>query len=108
MFIALTTFAVPLAVLRVRILFPKPRAVVGWAAFTDAPFMLFTLAVVIIFIGQTVLLFYISFSPANRAFTSQSVAFSPSSTLGRSWVGSCPTLCRTASVSSTPCRHLAW
>ncbi|KAB5522146.1 monocarboxylate permease [Coniochaeta sp. 2T2.1] len=74
-FIALATFLVPLAVMRVRVHPPKPRAVVDWAAFRDVPFMLFTLAVLIIFIGQTVLLFYISFYPADKRLTDPSLAF---------------------------------
>lgn len=74
-FIALTTFILPLAVLRMRVCVPKPRAVMDWSAFHDAPFMVFTLGVLIVFIGQTVLLFYISFYPADRGFTNRSLAF---------------------------------
>jgi len=59
--------------MRVRV--PKPRAVVDWSAFRDVPFMVFTLGVLIVFIGQTVLLFYISFYPADRGFTDRSLAF---------------------------------
>ncbi|KAI0129798.1 monocarboxylate permease-like protein, mch4 [Xylariales sp. AK1849] len=74
-FIALATFIVPLAVMRMRVRVPKPRAVVDWSAFHDAPFMVFTLGMLIIFIAQTVLLFYISFYPADRGFTNRSLAF---------------------------------
>lgn len=74
-FIAFATFMVPLAVLRMRVRVPKPRAVVDWSAFRDAPFMVFTLGVLICFIGQTALLFYISFYPADRGFTNTSLAF---------------------------------
>ncbi|GIJ99638.1 hypothetical protein Aspvir_003639 [Aspergillus viridinutans] len=74
-FIALGTFVIPLAVMRVRIRAPKPRAVVDWSAFTDVPFMVFTLSVVILFIGNAVLIFYISFYPENRGFTDTSLAF---------------------------------
>ncbi|KAF2799754.1 monocarboxylate permease-like protein, mch4 [Melanomma pulvis-pyrius CBS 109.77] len=74
-FIALATFMVPLAVLRMRVRVPKPRAVVDWSAFRDAPFMVFTLGVLICFIGQTALIFYISFYPLDRGFTGTSLAF---------------------------------
>ncbi|KAF7157292.1 hypothetical protein CNMCM5623_001415 [Aspergillus felis] len=74
-FIALGTFILPLAVMRIRIRAPKPRAVVDWSAFTDVPFMVFTLSVVILFIGNAVLIFYISFYPENRGFTDTSLAF---------------------------------
>ncbi|KAK4237898.1 riboflavin transporter MCH5 [Achaetomium macrosporum] len=88
-FIALATFVLPLAVLRMRVRAPRPRAVVDWSAFRDAPFMLFTLAVLVVFIGQTVLLFYVSFYPANRGLTDSGLAFyvaaifNAGSTLGR-------------------------
>ncbi|KAF1964158.1 monocarboxylate permease [Bimuria novae-zelandiae CBS 107.79] len=74
-FIALATFILPLAVMRVRVRAPKPRAVVDWAAFRDAPFMTFTLSVLIVFIGNAVLIFYISFYPQNKGFTNESMAF---------------------------------
>ncbi|KAF4166998.1 hypothetical protein CNMCM6936_005784 [Aspergillus lentulus] len=74
-FIALGTFILPLAVMRMRVRAPKPRAVVDWSAFTDVPFMVFTLSLVILFIGNAVLIFYISFYPENRGFTDTSLAF---------------------------------
>lgn len=74
-FIALATFSVPLTVLRMRVRVPKPRAFIDWSAFRDAPFMVFTLGVLICFIGQAVLIFYISFYPADRGFTGTSLAF---------------------------------
>lgn len=74
-FIALATFTVPLAVMRVRVRVPKPRAMVDWSALRDVPFMVFTLAVLVVFIGQTVLLFYISFYPAERGYTNNELAF---------------------------------
>ncbi|KAF4985238.1 hypothetical protein FDECE_16708 [Fusarium decemcellulare] len=73
--IALATLMVPLAVLRTRIRVPKPRAFLDWSAFHDAPFMTFTLAVLIVFISQTVVIFYISFYPADEGFTDTSLAF---------------------------------
>ncbi|RYP48241.1 hypothetical protein DL768_005848 [Monosporascus sp. mg162] len=74
-FIALATFTVPLAVMRIRMRVPKPRAVVDWSAFRDAPFATFMLAVLVIFIAQCVLLFYISFYPVNRGLTNESLGF---------------------------------
>lgn len=74
-FIALATFMVPLAVFRVRVRAPKPRAVIDWSAFRDAPFMVFTVAVTIVFIGQAVLLFYISFYPAETGITDPDLSF---------------------------------
>ena len=74
-FIALTTFMIPLAIMRMRVRVPKPRAVVDWSAFRHAPFMVFTLAVLIVFIGNAVLTFYISFYPADRGITDTSLAF---------------------------------
>jgi len=59
--------------MRVRV--TKPRAMVDWSAFRDAPFIVFTLGVLVTFIGQTVLLFYISFYPADRGLTNTSLAF---------------------------------
>lgn len=74
-FIALATFILPLTVIRMRVRVPKPRAVVDWSAFSDTKFMVFTFGVLICFIGQTALLFYISFYPANRGITGTSMAF---------------------------------
>lgn len=74
-FIALATFIIPLAVMRMRVRVPKPRAVVDWSAFRDAPYMVFSLALLIVFIGNAVLIFYISFYPADRGFTNTSLAF---------------------------------
>ncbi|KAM5343576.1 hypothetical protein ACJ41O_012113 [Fusarium nematophilum] len=74
-FVALASLTVPLAVMRMRVRVPKPRAVIDWSAFRDAPFMVFTLGVLIVFISNTVLLFYISFFPADRSYTSTSLAF---------------------------------
>jgi MFS family permease len=74
-FIALTTFVAPVAVMRMRVHPAKPRAMIDLSALRDTPFMLFTLSVLIVFIGNSVLIFYISFFPMNRGFTSTSLAF---------------------------------
>ncbi|KAK4248262.1 riboflavin transporter MCH5 [Corynascus novoguineensis] len=89
-FIALATLIAPLAVFKLRVRAPRPRALVDWSAFRDVPYLVFTLALAIIFIGQTVLLFYISFYPESRRLvTDRSLAFylaaifNAGSTLGR-------------------------
>ncbi|ORY63351.1 uncharacterized protein BCR38DRAFT_458507 [Pseudomassariella vexata] len=74
-FVALAAFIIPLAVLRIRVRVPKPRAMVDWSVFRDAPFMFFTLGVLIVFIAQTVVVFYIYFYPADRSFTDTSLVF---------------------------------
>jgi MFS family permease len=77
-FLALATFVLPLAVMRRRLRAPlhtKPRALVDWSAFRDLPFMVFTLGVLVLFIGNAVLIFYVSFYPENRGFTDTSLAF---------------------------------
>jgi len=74
-FIAMATFAAPLVMMRMRVRVPKPRAIIDWSAFRDRPFMVFTLGVLVVFIANTVLLFYISFYPVDRAITDMSLAF---------------------------------
>ncbi|KAL4738534.1 monocarboxylate permease-like protein, mch4 [Aspergillus similis] len=74
-FLALATFVLPVAVMRTRMQSPKPRAVIDWSAFTDAPFIVFTLGILILFIGNAVLIFYISFFPENKGFADTSLAF---------------------------------
>ena len=74
-FIALGTFTIPLAAMKIRVRVPKPRAIVDWSAFHDAPYMIFALALLIVFIGNVVLIFYVSFYPADRGFTNDSLAF---------------------------------
>ncbi|KAL4941277.1 major facilitator superfamily domain-containing protein [Aspergillus oleicola] len=74
-FLALATFIIPLSVMRMRVRVPKPRAIIDRSAFADAPFMLFTLSVLILFIGNAILIFYISFYPENRRFSDTSLAF---------------------------------
>ena len=73
-FNALATLLVPLAVMRMRMRAPRPRAMVDWSAFSDAPFLVFTLSLLIVFIGNSVLIFYISFFPAHRGIINTSLA----------------------------------
>jgi MFS family permease len=74
-FIALATFTVPLAAMRVRFRMPKLRAVVDWTAFREPPFVLFTLSVLLVFISNTVIIFYVSYYPTDRGFTDTSLGF---------------------------------
>ncbi|KFY17500.1 hypothetical protein V492_00628 [Pseudogymnoascus sp. VKM F-4246] len=74
-FIALATFILPLAVMQVRVRAPKPRALIDWSAFVDMPFIVFTLGLLFAFIGNSVLIFYVSFYPQDSGFTDQSLSF---------------------------------
>lgn len=74
-FIALGTFIIPVIVMKQRIRPPKPRAIIDWSAFTDAPYMTFAIAILIVFIGNSVLIFYISYYPTNKGFTDSSLGF---------------------------------
>lgn len=74
-FIALATFILPLAIMRIRVRVPKPRAIIDWTAFRDIPYMTFTLGVLIVFIGNTILIFYISYYPENKGFADTDLAF---------------------------------
>lgn len=74
-FIALATFVLPLLVMKRRVKSTKSRALIDWSAFTDVPFMAFTFGLLLIFLGNCVLIFYISFYPANRHFTDTTLAF---------------------------------
>ncbi|TVY60898.1 Aspyridones efflux protein apdF [Lachnellula suecica] len=74
-FIALGTFIIPVVVMKQRIKPPKLRAMIDWSAFTDAPYITFALALLIVFIGNSVLIFYISYYPVNNAFTNESLGF---------------------------------
>ncbi|KAJ6023678.1 hypothetical protein N7540_004475 [Penicillium herquei] len=74
-FIALATFILPVLVMRVRVQSPKPRAIIDWAAFTDGPYIVFSLGLLILFIGNAILIFYISFYSQNKGFTDTELAF---------------------------------
>ncbi|KAJ5720911.1 uncharacterized protein N7483_008845 [Penicillium malachiteum] len=73
--IALATFILPVLVMRVRVQAPKPRAIIDWAAFTDGPYIVFSLGLLILFIGNAILIFYISFYSENKGFTDTELAF---------------------------------
>ncbi|KAJ5727368.1 hypothetical protein N7493_005188 [Penicillium malachiteum] len=74
-FIALATFILPVLVMRVRVRAPKPRAIIDWAAFSDGPYIVFSLGLLILFIGNAILIFYISFYSQNKGFTDTELSF---------------------------------
>ncbi|KAJ5634391.1 hypothetical protein N7528_002233 [Penicillium herquei] len=74
-FIALATFILPVLVMRVRVRAPKPRAIIDWAAFTDGPYIVFSLGLLILFIGNAILIFYISFYSQNKGFADTELSF---------------------------------
>lgn len=61
--------------MRVRVLMPKPRAMIDWSAFVDAPFTIFALGLLIVFIGNAVLIFYVSYYPHERGVTGEALSF---------------------------------
>ena len=74
-FIALGTLLFPLAVMKMRVKPPKPRSLIDWTAFLDFPYMMFTIAGLIGYIGLFSLFFYISFYPYARHITDRKLAF---------------------------------
>ncbi|KAH7308531.1 monocarboxylate permease-like protein, mch4 [Stachybotrys elegans] len=88
-FIALATLAIPVVILRTRVQVAKRRAAIDRSAFGDGPFMTFTLALFFQFMGQAVVIFYISYYPEQRGYTDRTLAFyiaamfNGGSTLGR-------------------------
>ncbi|KAI0854492.1 hypothetical protein F4860DRAFT_499268 [Xylaria cubensis] len=61
--------------MRVRARAPKRRSLVDWTAFTDAPFVVFTIGVFFIFIANATVIFYISYYPLDRGFTDETLGF---------------------------------
>lgn len=74
-FIALGTIILPIIVLKQRVVPPKPRALIDWSAFTEAPYITSALAVLVVFIGNSVLIFYISYYPIDKHFIDSSLGF---------------------------------
>lgn len=74
-FIALGTLIFPIAVMKMRVKPPKARALIDWSAFTDFPFMLFTVSTMVGFMGLYVLLFYLSFFAEDQRVTDTNLAF---------------------------------
>lgn len=74
-FLALGTLLVPNALMKMRIQPPKARALIDWSAFTEVPFILFTIASLIGFMGLFVILFYLSYYAQDRHITDTGMAF---------------------------------
>ncbi|OJJ54790.1 hypothetical protein ASPSYDRAFT_160147 [Aspergillus sydowii CBS 593.65] len=74
-FIALGTLLLPIAVMKQRVKPPKARALIDWTAFTDIPYMVLVIAVLIAFMGLFSLFFYISYVGTARHLTSDDMAF---------------------------------
>lgn len=74
-FIALATQMVPIFVMKQRVQPARARALIDWTAFTEFPFVVFSLATLIGFIGLYVGLFYISFYAEEQRIVDTSLAF---------------------------------
>lgn len=74
-FIAFGTLLIPSFFMRMRVRSPKPRAIIDWSAFTDVPFMIFTIATFIGFMGLSITLSYISYVAADRHVTDTKMSF---------------------------------
>ena len=74
-FITLFTMAVPIAVMRMRFVPAKPRRVLDGSALTDYPYLWFSMAATVGFLGFSAFQIYFSFFAANRHITSLDLAF---------------------------------
>lgn len=74
-FIALATLIVPIFVNKMRVVPKQARALIDFSAFTDWPYMLFTLGAMIGFIGLYVGFFYIAYYAEQQRITDSSLAF---------------------------------
>ncbi|CEJ94781.1 hypothetical protein VHEMI10293 [[Torrubiella] hemipterigena] len=74
-FIALATLAIPIMVMKMRVKPPKARALFDKSALTDWPFLLFTLATLIGFMGLYTMFFYLSYYAEANHITSTDLAF---------------------------------
>ncbi|KAI1085463.1 MFS general substrate transporter [Whalleya microplaca] len=74
-FLALATLLIPIAVMKMRFKVPKARAVIDWTAFTDIPYISFTITTLIGFMGLSILLFYISYYPQEQRLTDEALSF---------------------------------
>ncbi|KAG9563204.1 putative MFS monocarboxylate transporter, partial [Aureobasidium melanogenum] len=73
-FIALATLLVPIAILRLRVIPPRVRAMVDVSAMTDVWYMGFVMTTFLAFMGLFVLLFYLSFFAESTGITDRSMA----------------------------------
>jgi predicted MFS family arabinose efflux permease len=74
-FIELATLAVPLAVMKVRVLPPAKRKLVDWSAFRDVPFLLFSFGGLIGFMGLYVPFFYTQYYSISTDITDANLGF---------------------------------
>jgi predicted MFS family arabinose efflux permease len=74
-FIALGTLLVPVCFLRMRVKPAKPRALLDWSAFADWPFAIFVFCAMLGFLGQYVMLFFISYFSEATHIASEKMAF---------------------------------
>ncbi len=74
-FIALGTLLVPIFLMKMGVKPSKPRDILDWGAFTDGPFIIFTLLTMVGFIGLYVMLFYTSFFAFETRVASAEMAF---------------------------------
>ncbi|KAH6617361.1 major facilitator superfamily domain-containing protein [Chaetomium tenue] len=74
-FTALATLAVPLVVLKMRVRPAKARDIFDWSAFTDWPYVAFTLGGMVGFIGLYVMLVYMSYFSAASGIADPAMAF---------------------------------
>lgn len=74
-FIAFGTLLIPIAIMKMRVKPAKARALIDWTAFTDWPYVLFTISSMIGFIGLYVLLFYLSYFAEQQRITDTQLAF---------------------------------
>lgn len=74
-FIALATLFIPIFLMKMRVKPARARALIDWSAFTDVPYMVFTVATLIGFIGLYVVTFYISYFGQSQGITDTSLSF---------------------------------
>ncbi|EFY85727.1 MFS monocarboxylate transporter, putative [Metarhizium acridum CQMa 102] len=74
-FIALATLSIPNLVMKMRVKPSKARALLDTSAFTDWPFLVFTLATLIGFMGLYTMFFYLSYYTKARHITSTALSF---------------------------------
>ncbi|KAJ9604056.1 hypothetical protein H2200_011579 [Cladophialophora chaetospira] len=74
-FIAFGTLLVPIAVMRLRVRPQRPRSLIDWPTFKDAPFMAFAISTLLSFIGLTTVLFYIPYYAQNRHILGSRMSF---------------------------------
>ncbi|KID95136.1 Major facilitator superfamily domain, general substrate transporter, partial [Metarhizium majus ARSEF 297] len=74
-FIALATLSVPNLVMKMRVKPSKARALLDTSALTDWPFLVFTLATLIGFMGLYTMFFYLSYYTKARHITSTALSF---------------------------------